>query len=86
MTLLPPADSPKMVMRFGSPPNAAMCSTTHCSASLVAEPQSGVCVSMCLCVDCVCGVHAVRRQRRLPMNGALEVLVGSIGARFEAHR
>ena len=32
-TLMPPADSPKIVTRSGSPPNAAMLSRTHSSAS-----------------------------------------------------
>ena len=32
LTLVPPADSPKMVTLSGSPPKAAMLSFTHCSA------------------------------------------------------
>ena len=33
-TLMPPADSPKIVTRDGSPPKRAMLSRTHCSAAI----------------------------------------------------
>jgi len=33
-TLIPPADSPKIVTRDGSPPNFAMLRFTHCSAAI----------------------------------------------------
>ena len=33
-TLAPPADSPKIVTCFGSPPNAAMLRCTHWSAAI----------------------------------------------------
>ena len=46
-TLIPPADSPKIVIRRGSPPNAAMLSFTHWMAAiwsqmpLLPEPSNG---------------------------------------------
>ena len=33
-TEIPPADSPKIVTRFGSPPNAAMLRFTHCKPAI----------------------------------------------------
>ena len=33
LTEIDPADSPAIVTRFGSPPNAAMFFCTHCSAA-----------------------------------------------------
>ena len=34
LTAIPPADSPKIVTRPGSPPNAAMFFFTHCSPAI----------------------------------------------------